>query len=93
MHYRLVDDKYVSAQIHDYHILVNNFKKEEIFIPEQFIVGCLIKKLQESWKHYIKTLKHKKKQVSLEDAIIHIRIEEKNQFRDASNKAKDPMQI
>ena len=41
----------------------------------------------------MKTSKHKKKKVSFKYAIIHIRIEEKNQFRDASNKAKDPMQI
>ena len=31
--------------------------------------------------------------MSLKDAIIHIRIEENSRIRDASNKAKDPMQI
>lgn len=30
-----------------------------------------------------------KKQVSLGDAIIHIRIEERNKIRDASDKAKE----
>lgn len=51
------------------------------------MTGCWIEKLPESWKDYIKTWKHKKRQVSLEDAFISIRIEEKNKIRDASDKA------
>ncbi|ESR54415.1 hypothetical protein CICLE_v10023628mg, partial [Citrus x clementina] len=68
LHFRMVNDKSMSNQIHEYNILVNNLKKEEILLPEQF---------------------HMKKQVSLEDAIIHIRIEERNKIRDASDKAKE----
>ena len=37
----------------------------------------------------IKTSKHKKKQVSLENAIIYIKIEEKNIIRDAFDKVKE----
>ena len=53
------------------------------------MTGCLIEKLPESWGDYIKTSKHKKKQVSLKDAIIHIRIEEKNRIRDVFDKVKE----
>ena len=34
-------------------------------------------------------MKHKKKQMSLEDVIIHIRIEEQNRNRDNVEKAKE----
>ncbi|ESR64353.1 hypothetical protein CICLE_v10010542mg, partial [Citrus x clementina] len=76
LHYSMVEEKYVSDQIHEYHILVNNIKKEEIFLLEQF-------------KDYIKSSKHKKKQVSLEDVIIHIRIKGKNIIKDVYDKAKE----
>lgn len=37
----------------------------------------------------IKTSKHKKKQVNLEDVVIYIKIEEKNRIRDAFDKVKE----
>ena len=48
LHYSMVEEKYVSGHIHEYHILVNNIKKEEIFLLERFVTGCLIEKLLES---------------------------------------------
>lgn len=63
-------------------------KKENIFLLKFFVTFCLIEKLLESWKDYIKTSKYRKKQLSFEDAIIHIRIKEKNRVRDASDKGK-----
>ncbi|ESR65262.1 hypothetical protein CICLE_v10010596mg [Citrus x clementina] len=57
LHFKMVDNKPVTDQIHDYHQLVDNLKNEE------------------SWNDYIKTAKHKKKPMSLEDVIVHIKIE------------------
>ncbi|KAJ9680257.1 hypothetical protein PVL29_019539 [Vitis rotundifolia] len=45
--------------------------------------------LPESWKDYKNNMKHKMKQMSLEDVIIHIRIEEQNRNRDNIEKAKE----
>lgn len=44
----MVNDKSMSNQIHEYNILVNNLKKEEILLPEQFVTGYLIEKLLKS---------------------------------------------
>lgn len=57
--------------------MVNNLENEEIKLLEAFVSGSLIEKLPESWKDYKNSIKHKKKQMSLEDVIVHIRIEEK----------------
>ena len=51
---------------------------EDIKLPEPFLVGYLVETLLESWKDQKNNMKHKKKQMSLEDVIIHIRIEEQN---------------
>ncbi|CAL8115947.1 unnamed protein product [Prunus armeniaca] len=53
------------------------------------VCGSLIEKLPESWKDYKNNMKHKRKQMSLEDLIVHIRIEEKNCMQDKVIKAKE----
>ena len=53
------------------------------------MVGYLVETLPESWKDYKNNMKHKRKQMSLEDVIIHIRIEEQNRNRDNTEKAKE----
>ena len=69
-------------------MLLNDLKNEEINLPQAFVSGYLIKKLSESWKVYKNNMKHKRKQMSLKDVIIHIRIEEHNKKRDLGDKAK-----
>ena len=51
---------------------------EDIKLPEPFVVSYLVRTFPKSWKDYKNNMKHKRKQMSLEDIIIHIRIEEQN---------------
>ena len=53
------------------------------------MVGYLIETLLDSWKDYKNSMKHKRKQMSLEDVIIHIRIEEQNKTREKTERAKE----
>ena len=89
LNFHMVDEKDMSSQIHDFHKLINDLKTEEIDLPESFVSGCLIEKLPESWRDYKNCMKHKRKQMSLEDVIVHIRIEEKNRQLDRAEKAKE----
>ncbi|KAJ9684091.1 hypothetical protein PVL29_016537 [Vitis rotundifolia] len=85
----MTEDRDVSSQIHDYHLLINDLAIEDIKLPEPFVAGYLVETLPESWKDYKNNMKHKRKQMSLEDVIIHIRIEEQNRNRDNIEKAKE----
>ena len=76
--FQMTEGRDVSSQIHDYHLLINDFAIEDIKLPEPFVAGYLVQTLLESWKDYKNNMKHKKKQMSLEDVIIHIGIEEQN---------------
>ena len=69
--------------------MINDLAIEDIKLPKPFVVGYLVETLPESWKDYKNNMKHKRKQMSLEDVIIHIRIEEQNQNRDDVKKAKE----
>ena len=82
------DEKDIFSQIHEYHVLIDDLKNENITLLEAFITGALIEKLPDSRKDYKKELKHKRKQMNLEDVIIHIRIEEKNKEREKTERAR-----
>ena len=87
--FQMTEDRDVSSQIHDYHLLINDLVIEDIKLPEYFVVGYLVETLPKSWKDYKSNMKHKRKQMSLEDVIIHIRIEEQNRNKDDVEKAKE----
>ena len=74
---------------HQYHMLGNDLVTEHIKLPEPFMAGYLIETLLDSWKYYKNIMKHKRKQMSLEDVIIHIRIEEQNKSRDKAERANE----
>ena len=87
--FQMTEDRDVSSQIHDYHMLVNGLVTEDIKLPEPFVASYLLETLLDFWKDYKNTMKHKRKQMSLEDVIIHIRIEEQNKTRDKAERAKE----
>ena len=87
--FQMTEDKDVSSQIHDYHMLINDLVIEDINLLEPFVADYLIKTFPDSWKDYKNSMKHKRKQMSLEDVIIHIRIEEQNKTRDKAERAKE----
>ncbi|CAL8992693.1 unnamed protein product [Prunus brigantina] len=72
LQFQMVESKDVSLQIHEYHKLVNELKNADVDLPKTFVCGSLIEKLPESWKDYKNNMKHKRKQMSLEDLIVHI---------------------
>ena len=69
-------------------MLINDLVSEDIKLPEPFVAGYLIKTLLDSSKDYKNNMKHKRKQVFLED-VIHISIEEQNKTRDKYERAKE----
>ena len=74
--FQMTENRDVSSQIHDYHMLVNDLVTKDIKLPEPFVASYLIETLPDFWKDYKNSMKHKRKQMSLKDVIIHIRIEE-----------------
>ncbi|ESR44807.1 hypothetical protein CICLE_v10003593mg, partial [Citrus x clementina] len=74
--FKMTEDKEVTSQIHGFHMLINDLKNENIIVPESF---C----------DYKKNNKHERKHKNLEDAIVHIRTEEKHRQMDQLEEAKE----
>ena len=49
--FQMTEDRDVSSQIHDYHLLINDLVIEEIKLPQPFVVGYLVETLLETWKN------------------------------------------
>ena len=59
--FQMTEDGYVSSQIHDYHLLINDLAIEDIKLPKPFVVGYLVETFPKSWKDYKNDMKHKRK--------------------------------
>ncbi|XP_070017869.1 uncharacterized protein [Nicotiana sylvestris] len=65
-------NKFVAAKFLDYKMV------DSLVINEAFQVVAMIEKLSHLWKDFKNYLKHKCKEMSLEDLIVRLRIEEGN---------------
>ena len=50
--FQMTEDRDVSSQIHDYHLLINDLAIEDIKLPKPFVDGYLVENFLESWKDY-----------------------------------------
>ena len=53
-------------------------------MDETIVVSSIVDKLPPSWKDTKRTLKHKKEDMTLEDLVNHLRIEEELRLQDES---------
>ena len=85
----MTNEKNISSQIHEYHNIVAKLAKEGDVLPKSFMTQCLVGKLPDSWKEYKLHFKQKKTFMSLQQTIVHIKIEERNRSLEKTSKAKE----
>ena len=76
--YNMVDSKTVLSQVQELQVILHEIHAEGMFVSESFQVAAIIEKLPPSWKDFKNYLKHKRKEMRLEDLIVRLRIEEDN---------------
>ncbi|XP_073121493.1 uncharacterized protein [Henckelia pumila] len=76
LEFKMVDTKTVISQVQEFQIILHGIMTEGMMISESFQVAALIEKLSPLWKEFKKYLKHKRKEMGLEDLIVRLRIEE-----------------
>ncbi|XP_075076374.1 uncharacterized protein LOC142163024 [Nicotiana tabacum] len=80
--YKMVDNKSVITQVQELQVIIHDLLAEGLVINEAFQVAAMIEKLPPLWKDFKSYLKHKGKEMSLEDLIVQLRIEEDNKTAD-----------
>jgi hypothetical protein len=76
--YKMLDSKTVISQVQELQLILHEIHAEGMTLSESFQVATIIEKLPSSWKEFKNYLKHKRKEMKLEDLIVRLRIEEDN---------------
>ena len=79
------------SQAQDFQLILHDIHAESMSLSESFQVAALIEKLPQGWKEFKNYLKHKRKEISMDELIVRLRIEEDN--RNSKKRAgKHPME-
>ncbi|KAK8570584.1 hypothetical protein V6N13_032201 [Hibiscus sabdariffa] len=84
----MTDEKPIMDQVHDYKKLDFDILAEGMKMCEVLQVNVLVEKLPKSWSDYRNSVKHKKRDIPLEELVAHMKIEEANRLKDKIRKPK-----
>ncbi|PKI39225.1 hypothetical protein CRG98_040384, partial [Punica granatum] len=74
----MVDSRTVMSQVQELQVLLHEIQAEGMALSESFQVAVVIEKLPSGWKDFKNYLKHKRKEMTMEDLVVKLRIEEDN---------------
>jgi hypothetical protein len=80
LHYKMVNSHTVINQVQELQVILHNIHAEGMTLSETFQVAAMIEKLPHSWVEFKNFLKHKRKEMTLEELIVRLRIEEGNKM-------------
>ena len=91
LNYKMVDSKTVVSKVQELKVILHEIHAEGMMLSETFPFIAIIEKLPPTWKDFKNYLKHKRKEMSIEDLIIRLCIKEDNkrfEQRGAHNPSK-----
>ena len=69
---KMVNSKIVIHQVQEYHVILHEIHSNRMEMSEAFKVVTIIEKLLPTWKDFENYLKHRRREMSLEDLIIKL---------------------
>ncbi|XP_074306390.1 uncharacterized protein LOC141641635 [Silene latifolia] len=78
----MADGKPIMEQVHVYENLCVDVVNEGMKLDDTFVANVLLEKFPPSWSDYRNHLKHKKKDLSHQELVGHMRTEEVNRLKD-----------
>ncbi|XP_075499434.1 uncharacterized protein LOC142537833 [Primulina tabacum] len=76
--FKMVDSKPVISQVQELQVILHEIHGEGMPLSESFQVAAIVQKLPPAWKDFKNCLKHKRKEMNVEELIVRLRIEEDN---------------
>ena len=89
--YRMVNNHSVVEQAHEIECIAKKLELLKCAIPDKFVAWCIIAKLPLSWRNFATTLKHKRQEISVENLIASLDVEEKSRAKDTNERGCAPM--
>ncbi|KAK1423986.1 hypothetical protein QVD17_19297 [Tagetes erecta] len=88
LEFKMIDSKTVMSQLQELQVVLHDIHAEGMVLSETFQVAAIIEKLPPSWVDFKNYLKHKRKEMTIEDLVVRLRIEEDNKV--AQKKSDGP---
>ena len=88
--FKMIDSKTVISQVQELQVILHEIHSEGMSFSDSFQVAAVIEKLPPLWKDFKNYLKHKRKEMNLEELIVRLRIEEDN--RKSEKKGNNSME-
>ena len=82
----MVNNRSVVEQAHEVQCIVKDLDLLKCHMPDKFVAGCIIAKLPFQWRNFATTLKHKRQEISVENLIATLDVEEKTWKKDVPEK-------
>nr|ABI34399.1 Polyprotein, putative [Solanum demissum] len=76
--YKMLDSKTVGSQVQELQLSFHDLIADDMVVNEAFQMAAMIEKLPSSCNDFKNYLKHKRKEMKLEDLVIRLKIEEDN---------------
>ncbi|XP_015166671.1 uncharacterized protein [Solanum tuberosum] len=76
--YKMIDNKTVVTQVQELQVIIHDLLAEGLIENDVFQVAAIIEKLPPLWKDFKNYLKHKRTEMTIEDLMVRLRIEEDN---------------
>ena len=73
--YKMIDSKTVVNKVQKLQVIIHDLLAEGLIVNDAFQVAAIIEKLPPLWKDFKNYLKHKRKEMTVEDLIVGLRIE------------------
>ena len=86
--YRMVNSRPVVEQAHEIQCIAKEFEHLKCALPDKFVAGCIIAKLPPPWRNFATSLKHKRQEISVENLIASLDVEEKARAKDTAEKGE-----
>ncbi|XP_021998377.1 uncharacterized protein LOC110895114 [Helianthus annuus] len=78
--FKMIDAKTVMSQVQELQLILHDIHAEGMILSETFQVAAMIEKLPPSCVDFKNHLKHKRKEMTIEDLVVRLRIEEDNKL-------------
>ena len=76
--FKMIDNKTVVTHVQELQVIIHDLLAEGLIVNDVFQVAAITEKLPPLWKDIKNYSKHKRKEMTVEDLIVRLRIEEDN---------------
>jgi hypothetical protein len=86
--FKMTKDLPVIQQAREIHCIAKELELLKYALPDKFVAGCIISKLSPPRRNFTTALKHKREEISVENMIVSLDVEEKARAKDTTEKGE-----